>query len=80
MREIDIISHKFEPDSPIIEYQSVVGARARVEGTPYADRRGYQTRLSFVFDDDEDRYRTGSARAGRAHTTAAAIRFCTSTI
>ena len=64
MREIDIISHKFEPDSPIIEYQSVVGARARVEGTPYADRRGYQTRLSFVFDDDEDIFGLGQHEQG----------------
>ena len=64
MREIDIIRHKFEPDSPIIEYQSVDGARARVEGTPYADRRGYQTRLSFVFDDDEDIFGLGQHEQG----------------
>lgn len=64
MREIDIIRHKFKPDSPIIEYQSVDGARARVAGTPYADRRGYQTRLSFVFDDDEDIFGLGQHEQG----------------
>lgn len=64
MREIDIIKHRFEPDAPVVEYQSVDGARARVEGTPYPDRRGYQTKLSFVFDDDEDIFGLGQHEQG----------------
>lgn len=64
LRETDIIKQKFGSDSRITEYQSVDGIRARVEGTPYVDRHGYQTKLSFVFYDDEDIYGLGQHEEG----------------
>lgn len=64
MREIDVIRNRFEPDAPMAEYMGVDGMRARVTGTPYVDRKGYQTRLSFVFDEDEAIYGLGQHEEG----------------
>lgn len=64
LREIDIILNRFDPDAPMTEYHSVDGMRARATGTPYVDRRGYQTRLSFAFDDDEAIYGLGQHEQG----------------
>lgn len=64
LREIDIILNKFDPDAPAVEYESVDGVKARAAGAPYADRRGYQTRLSFKLDDDEDIYGLGQHEQG----------------
>ena len=64
LREIDIIRNRFDPDAPMTEYQSVDGMRARATGVPYADRRGYQTKLSFVFDEDEDIFGLGQHEQG----------------
>lgn len=64
LREIDIIRNRFSPDAPMVEYQSVDGVKARASGQPYVDRQGYQTRLSFVFDDDESIYGLGQHEQG----------------
>lgn len=64
LRPIDILRYRFDPDAPIVEQMSVDGARARAEGTPYVDRQGYQTRLNFVFTEEEALYGLGQHEEG----------------
>ncbi len=64
LRPIDILRHRFDPDAPLAEEIGVDGARARAQGTPYVDRRGYQTRLRFVFQPGEALYGLGQHEEG----------------
>ena len=64
LRSIDVIKNRFDPNAPVEEYRGVDGIRARATGTPYVDRKGYQTRLSFVFDEDEAIYGLGQHEEG----------------
>ena len=64
LREIDIIKYRFDPNAPMEEVATADGIRTRVAGTPYVDRKGYQTRLSFVFDEDEAIYGLGQHEEG----------------
>ena len=64
LRSIDVIRYRYDPDAPVEEYRGVDGIRARATGTPYVDRKGYQTRLSFVFDEDEAIYGLGQHEEG----------------
>lgn len=64
LREIDLIKYRFDPDAPVEEVPTADGIRTRVAGTPYVDRKGYQTRLSFVFDEDEAIYGLGQHEEG----------------
>lgn len=64
LREIDIIRVKYEPNAPVQTVQSVDGIRQRAAGNPYADRKGVQTRLSFMFQPDEAIYGLGQHEEG----------------
>lgn len=64
LREIEIVKQHFDPNAKPEEYVSVDGIKARAAGEPYVDRHGYQTRLSFEFDDDEDIYGLGQHEQG----------------
>ena len=64
LREIDVIKYRFDPDAPLQEVQTVDGVKVKATGTPYADRKAYQTRLSFVFDEDEDIFGLGQHEEG----------------
>ena len=64
LREIDVIKYRFDPDAPLQEVQTVDGAKIRATGTPYVDRKAYQTRLSFAFDEDEDIFGLGQHEEG----------------
>lgn len=64
LREIDVIKYRFDPDAPLQEVQTVDGVKVRATGIPYVDRKAYQTRLSFVFDEDEDIFGLGQHEEG----------------
>ena len=64
LRQIDVIRYRFDPDAPLEEVATADGMRTDAPGIPYADRKGYQTRLSFVFDEDEDIYGLGQHEEG----------------
>lgn len=64
LREIDVIKYRFDPDAPLEEVRTVDGVKVKATGTPYADRKAYQTRLSFVFDRDEDIFGLGQHEEG----------------
>ena len=64
LRPIDIIKYRFARDAEVEEYQTIDGVRSRAKGEPYVDRKGYQTKLSFAFDRDEDIYGLGQHEEG----------------
>ena len=64
LREIDVIKYRFDPEAPLQEIRTVDGVKVKATGTPYTDRKAYQTRLSFVFDDEEDIYGLGQHEEG----------------
>lgn len=64
LRPIDIVRMSYEPDAPLVTVSSVDGLRQRAEGTPFVSRGGFQTRLSFVFSEDEAIYGLGQHEEG----------------
>jgi len=64
LRPIDIVRVKYEPDALLEEIQGVDGMRTRAKGMPYNDRKGYQTRLSFVFQENEAIFGLGQHEEG----------------
>jgi len=64
LREIDIVRYKFDPDAPVETVHGVDGIRQCAKGTPYVDRKGVQTKLSFVFQPDEAIYGLGQHEEG----------------
>lgn len=64
LRPIDILRCRFNPDDPLAEEIGVDGVRVRAQGAPYVARKGYQTRLSFIFHEDEALYGLGQHEEG----------------
>ena len=64
LREVDVIRYRYDPEASLRERVSVDGLRTEAEGEPYADRKGYQTRLSFELDPDEAIYGLGQHEEG----------------
>jgi alpha-D-xyloside xylohydrolase len=53
LRDIDVVRYHYSSNAKLSQRQSVDGARVIAQGEPYVDRKGFATRLSFVFQEGE---------------------------
>jgi alpha-D-xyloside xylohydrolase len=64
LRPVEILRYAYDSKAPLVERMTADGAKISASGALYADRHGFQTRLSFVFSPDEDLYGLGQHEEG----------------